>query len=80
MWQGMLTLSGAPSTTSHLDINILSILHHLGSPLGLCTLIFDLMRNLYIYNACIYIYSILLTGKDGAAGGQILSPRLFITQ
>ena len=31
---GMLTLSGAPSTTSHLDINILSILHHLGSPLG----------------------------------------------
>ena len=22
------------------------------------TLIFDLMRNLYIYNACIYIYSI----------------------
>ena len=23
----MLTLSGAPSTTSHLDINILSILH-----------------------------------------------------
>ena len=34
MRQGMLTLSGAPSTTSHLDINILSILHHLGSPLG----------------------------------------------
>ena len=72
--------SGAPSTTTHLDINILSILHHLGSPLGLCTLIFDLMRNLYIFNACIYIYSILLTGMDGAAGGQILSPRLFITQ
>ena len=41
---------------------------------------FDLMRNLYIYNACIYIYSISLTGMDGAAGGQILSPRLFITQ
>ena len=31
-----------------LDINILSILHYLGSPLGFCTLIFDLMRNLYI--------------------------------
>ena len=44
----MLALSGAPSTTSHLDINILSILHYLESPLGLCTLIFDLMRNLFI--------------------------------
>ena len=42
--------------------------------------IVDLMRNLYICGACIYIYSILLTGMDGAAGGQILSPRLFITQ
>ena len=31
------------------DINILSILHYLGSPLGYCTLIFDLMRNLYIF-------------------------------
>ena len=31
--QDMFTLSGASSTTSHLDINILSILHHLGSPL-----------------------------------------------
>ena len=66
MNQGMLTLSGAPSTTSHfgyntsfhLDYNILSNLHYLGSPLGFCTLIFDLMRNLYIYKACIYIYSI----------------------
>ena len=83
----MLTLSGAPSTTSHfgytsfhLDYNILYNLHCLGSPLGYCTLIFDLTRNLYIYNACIYIYSILLTGMDGAAGRQILSPRLFITQ
>ena len=36
-----------------LDINILSILHYLGSPLGFCTLIFDLMRNLYIYNVCL---------------------------
>ena len=51
----MLALSGAPSTTSHLDINILSILHYLGSPLGLCTLIFDLMMNLFIYYACIFI-------------------------
>ena len=41
-----------------LDYNILSNLHHLGSPLGYCTLIFDLMRYLNIYNACIYIYSI----------------------
>ena len=65
MRQGMLTLSGAPSTTSHfgyntsfhLDYNILSNLHYLGSPLGYCTLIFDLMRNIYIYKACIYIYS-----------------------
>ena len=56
MRQGMITLSGAPSTTSHLDINILSILHHLGSPLDQCTLIFDIMRNLYIYNACTYIF------------------------
>ena len=66
MRRGVLTLSGAPSTTSHfgytsfhLDYNILSNLHCLGSPLGYCTLIFDLMRNLYICNACIHIYSIL---------------------
>ena len=51
----MFPLSGVPSTTSHLDIKILSILHYLGSHLGLCTLMFDLMRNLYIYNACTYI-------------------------
>ena len=37
---------------------ILSILHYLGSPHSYCTLIFDLMRNLYIYNACVYIHSI----------------------
>ena len=30
--------------------------------------------------ACMYIFSILLIGMNGAAGGQILSPRLFITQ
>ena len=35
---------------------------------------------IYIYKAYIYIYSILLTGVDDAAGGQILSPRLFTTQ
>ena len=46
------------NTSFHLDYNILSNLHYLGSPLGFCTLIFDLMRNLYIYKACIYIYSI----------------------
>ena len=34
----MLTLSGAPSSTSHFDLYILSIFHYLGSPLGLCTL------------------------------------------
>ena len=33
----MLILSGSPSTTSHLDINILYVLHYLGSPLGWCT-------------------------------------------
>ena len=33
-----------------------------------------------MYKAYIYIHSILLTGMDGAADGQILSPRLFITQ
>ena len=72
---------------SHSGINQMSILKNSKELLDnlqfhslTCTLIFDLMRNLYIYNACIYIYSILLTGMDGAAGGQILSPRLFITQ
>ena len=30
------------------------------SPLGFCMLIFDLMRNLYIYNPCIYIHSICI--------------------
>ena len=39
-----------------------------------------MLTYLYIYKACIYIYSILLTGVDGAAGGQILSPRLFMPQ
>ena len=56
MRQGMFTLSGTPSTTSHLDINILSILHYLGRPLGLWTLIFDLTRNIYIHNACTHIF------------------------
>ena len=66
----MLTLSGAPSTTSHLDINNLSIVHYLGSPLGYCTLIFDLMRNLYLYNACIYIYSISPPGAGACSHGH----------
>ena len=46
----------APSITSHLDINILIILHQLGNPFDQCTLIFDLMGNLYIYNVCTYIF------------------------
>ena len=63
----MLTLSGAPSTTSligyyhlsvFLDYYILSIFHNLGSPLSYHTLNFDLMssRNMYLYNAYIYTY------------------------
>ena len=58
MRQDMLTLSEAPSTTSHLDIYILSIFHYLGCSLN-CTLIFDLMRNLYTYNVYIYIHSMI---------------------
>ena len=56
----MLTLSGAPSTT--LDYYILSIFHYLGSPLSYHMLIFDLMssRNMYLYNAYIYTYILLL--------------------
>ena len=34
---------------------------HLESPLGLCTLSFDLMGHLYIYNACKYNFSIYST-------------------
>ena len=58
--QGMCTLSRAPSTTSHLDINVLSILHHLGSSVDYCTLIFDLMRGIYIsvMHAYIFLYFI----------------------
>ena len=40
----MFTLSGSPGTTSQSDIYILSILHYLRSPLGLCTLILDLIH------------------------------------
>ena len=69
--QGMFTLSEAPSTTYHLDINILSILHYLGSPLGQCTLIFDLMRNIYFY---IYLHCILYNGESLF---QILSVELW---
>ena len=50
MRQDMFILYGAPSTTSFLDIVHLPI-HYLGSPLNWCTLIFDLMRNLYTYVA-----------------------------
>ena len=51
MGQVLFALSGAPSTTSHLDVNlsildyyILSIFHYLVSPLSYHTLIFDLRR------------------------------------
>ena len=55
----MFTLSGASSTTSYLyilhlsilDYYIVSIFHHLGSPLSYRMLIVDVMRNLYLYNA-----------------------------
>ena len=43
---------------SNLDNYIISIFHNLGIPLTYRTLIVDLMRNLYIHNACIYIDSI----------------------
>ena len=41
---------------STVDYWILSIFHYLGCPSSYCTLIFYLMRNLYIYNACIYSF------------------------
>ena len=64
MKQGMFTLSGSPSTTAHLgilnmsilDYYILSIVLYLESPLGYRTLIFDLTRSLYLYDAYIYTY------------------------
>ena len=67
MRQDVFTLSGAPSITPYLvilhlfnfDYDILSIFHYMGSPLSYRTLIFDLMRNFYLYIAYIYIYSIL---------------------
>ena len=46
------------SNLSILDYHILSMFHYFGSPLSYHTLIFDLMRNMYIYNACISIHSI----------------------
>ena len=47
-----------------LDIYILSILPNLASPHSYCMLILDLMRSLYIYNACIYIHSIYVIQKQ----------------
>ena len=41
-----------------IDNYILYILYYLVSPLNYCMLIFDLMRNLHIYNACINFHSI----------------------
>ena len=80
MRQGMFTLSGAPSTTSHFDVNILSILHYLGSPLALCTLNFDLMRNFYIYNACTYILLFKCLGRIALLCGQIFVPEAILNQ
>ena len=59
MKQGMFILSGTPSTTCHLDNYILSFFHYLGSPLSYCTLIFDLMRNLYIHKAYIILFDFI---------------------
>ena len=43
--------SGASSATSHLDNCILIIFNRLGDPHSKCTLIFDIMTNLYVYHA-----------------------------
>ena len=51
----MLTLSGAPSTTSHLDIYILSIFHNMGSPRDKCTLILT-SSGTYIFIKHAYIF------------------------
>ena len=80
MRQGMLTLSGAPSTTSHLDINILSILHYLGSPLDLCTYICDLMRNSYIHNVCTYILLLWCLWRIALLCWQIFVPEAIHNQ
>ena len=66
----MFTLSGAPSTTSH--FGYLHLVHSLGSPLGYCTLVFDLMRNKYIHYACIYLHSIS-TMRSGEPSQPILN-------
>ena len=54
----------SPEPLPILDIYILSILPNLASPHSYCTLILDLMRNLYICNACIYIHSIYVIQKQ----------------
>ena len=58
LWKrlGMFTLSCTHSTTSHSDILDLSIFQYLGSHLGYCTLVFDLMRNLNSYNTYITLF------------------------
>ena len=52
---GYVTLSGAPSTTSHLDILICPF-HYSRSPLSYCTLMCDLIMNLYTCNAYIMFF------------------------
>ena len=90
MRQGMLTSSGAPSTTCligyyicpFLDYYILSIFHKLGSPLSYHTLIFDLMssRNMYLYmHTFIHIFYFNHLANQ-LCFVDSLSPRLFITK
>ena len=68
----MFTLSGAPSTTCHfgyftsVHFSTWEVLYNY------CTLIFDLMRNLYIYNACIYIHSITGNGTLIGASANVV--------
>ena len=71
------SLAGPPSTTSHLDIIHLSnfdyyILEILFNSYR--TLIFNLMRNLYLYNS--YIYTYILYTYDCSRKLNITSHRL----
>ena len=67
-----------PSTTSLIGYYHLSVFHYLGSPPSYHTLIFDLMssRNMYLYNAYIYTY-ILLMEQRGACRGQHITSKLY---
>ena len=56
----MCTLPGTRSTTSHFGLCKSCPFYIIwgGGPHSYCTLIFDHMRNLYIYNACTYMHFI----------------------